>query len=221
VPPIVFSALRVFGEQRKLPVAISLTKQIRLDVDEKIFSLEFAVLDYTFPRRNRYAYMLEGVGNRWIDIGTKRDVTFTDLAPGNYALYVKGTNSDGIWGEKSASVRIMIPPPIWATWWFRGLVVLAFLGALFGAHRFRVRALEARERELEARVEEELSQIKILKGLLPICAVCKKVRDDSGYWNQMETYIREHSQADFSHGICPDCIPTIYPEYQGKTKKRA
>ena len=48
--------------------------------------------------------------------------------------------------------------------------------------------------------------MRVLSGLLPICAWCKKIRDDNGYWNQVETYIRERSEADFSHGICPDCV---------------
>jgi len=49
--------------------------------------------------------------------------------------------------------------------------------------------------------------------LIPICAYCKKVRNDEGYWNQIENYIREHSEADFSHGICPSCFQRLYPEY--------
>jgi len=53
---------------------------------------------------------------------------------------------------------------------------------------------------------------KTLKGFLPICASCKKIRDDKGYWNQIESYIRDHSEAEFSHGICPECIEKLYPE---------
>ena len=53
-------------------------------------------------------------------------------------------------------------------------------------------------------------------GLLPICSSCKKIRDDKGYWNQIEGYIREHSDATFSHGICPDCTKALYPEYYKK-----
>ena len=49
------------------------------------------------------------------------------------------------------------------------------------------------------------NEIKTLKGCIPICASCKKIRDDKGYWNQIESYIREHSEADFSHGLCPEC----------------
>jgi hypothetical protein len=64
-------------------------------------------------------------------------------------------------------------------------------------------------------VEEAVAHIKRLRGLLPICASCKKIRDDRGYWSQMEIYISQHSEADFSHSICPDCMKTLYPEYAG------
>ena len=56
-------------------------------------------------------------------------------------------------------------------------------------------------------------EIKTLQGILPICSCCKKIRDDKGYWNQLETYIHEHSAALFSHSICPDCMKKLYPEY--------
>lgn len=68
-------------------------------------------------------------------------------------------------------------------------------------------------------LKNALDEIKVLKGILPICMHCKKIRDDSGYWNQLETYIREHSGADFSHGICPDCLDEHYPGYCKKDGK--
>lgn len=74
----------------------------------------------------------------------------------------------------------------------------------------RSRSREERERLLRER-EKTLSEVKILSGLLPICASCKKIRDDSGYWNQIESYLMTHSQAEFSHGLCPDCMEKIYP----------
>ncbi len=71
----------------------------------------------------------------------------------------------------------------------------------------------ALERErLIADLRKALDEIKTLSGMLPICASCKKIRDDKGYWNQIETYIRERSEAEFSHGICPDCLGELYPE---------
>jgi hypothetical protein len=61
-------------------------------------------------------------------------------------------------------------------------------------------------------LEEVLGQVKTLRGLLPLCSYCKKVRDDQGYWNQIEAYVAEHSHADFSHGICPECARRYYPD---------
>jgi PAS domain S-box-containing protein len=72
-----------------------------------------------------------------------------------------------------------------------------------------------REREkLIGELREALAKIKTLKGLIPICAWCKKVRDDKGYWNEIEAYVREHSDADFTHGICPECLKDLMDKEQ-------
>jgi len=64
-----------------------------------------------------------------------------------------------------------------------------------------------------AQLKDALSKVKLLSGLLPICASCKKIRNDKGYWNQIESYVRDNSDAKFSHGICPDCVKKLYPGY--------
>jgi hypothetical protein len=70
-----------------------------------------------------------------------------------------------------------------------------------------------REREkLIKQLQKSLAEIKTLSGLLPICASCKKIRDDKGYWNQIESYITDHSEAKFSHGICQGCAKKLYPD---------
>jgi PAS domain-containing protein len=76
----------------------------------------------------------------------------------------------------------------------------------------RKRAEEERER-LIAELKEALANIKTLKGLIPICASCKKIRTDQGFWQQVEVYIREHSDVEFSHGLCPDCLKKLYPDF--------
>jgi PAS domain S-box-containing protein len=76
----------------------------------------------------------------------------------------------------------------------------------------RKRAEEERER-LIAELQAALAKVKTLSGLLPICASCKKIRDDKGYWHQVEVYVRNHSEAQFSHGLCPKCMKKLYPEY--------
>lgn len=72
-------------------------------------------------------------------------------------------------------------------------------------------AIEKNLTEERNRLIEAITEVKTLSGLLPICASCKKIRDDSGYWYQIEKYIQEHSEATFSHGICPDCAGKLYP----------
>ena len=72
-------------------------------------------------------------------------------------------------------------------------------------------AAQERERLLK-KLKDASEKIKILKGYLPICAHCKKIRDDSGYWHQVEAYIKAHSEAEFTHGLCPDCISELYPD---------
>ena len=73
-----------------------------------------------------------------------------------------------------------------------------------------------REEEERLKLIEELTEalrnIKTLRGLLPICASCKKIRDDRGYWQKVESYIAEHTNAAFTHGLCPDCLEKLYPE---------
>ncbi|MGO9016206.1 MAG: response regulator [Dissulfurispiraceae bacterium] len=76
--------------------------------------------------------------------------------------------------------------------------------------------LENEKEHLIRELQESLAKVKRLSGLLPICASCKKIRDDKGYWNQVETYLSEHSDAKFSHGICPECGKKLYPEFYDK-----
>jgi len=76
------------------------------------------------------------------------------------------------------------------------------------------RAVAEKEREeLISELREALAKVKTLSGLLPICASCKKIRDDSGYWNRIEDYICKHSEAEFTHGLCPECAKRLYPEF--------
>ena len=79
---------------------------------------------------------------------------------------------------------------------------------------------EAERENLIHQLEKALREVKALSGMLPICSSCKKVRDDRGYWNQIEEYITTHSQAQFSHGICPECMEHLYPDWVNKPKRR-
>jgi len=73
--------------------------------------------------------------------------------------------------------------------------------------------------ELIVQLQTALAEVKMLSGIIPICSGCKKIRDDKGFWNQVETYIQTHSLAKFSHGLCPDCITRLYPEIADDLKR--
>ena len=94
--------------------------------------------------------------------------------------------------------------------------VLARVAAHTALYTLR-QELEQKNRDLEA----ALSQVKRLSGLLPICAGCKKIRDDEGYWHSVEAYIANHSEAVFSHGLCADCMPKFYPGFARRPKDQA
>ena len=84
--------------------------------------------------------------------------------------------------------------------------------------------LDRREEELlglNKDLQSALAEVRELRGLIPICSACKKIRDDKGYWNQLEFYIEDHSRAEFTHGICPDCTRERYPDLEDEESGKA
>jgi len=79
---------------------------------------------------------------------------------------------------------------------------------------------EAERENLILELQNALLEVKTLSGLLPICSSCKKIRDDHGYWIQVETYISKHSEATFTHGLCPECLKQYYPEVYKRWKAK-
>lgn len=71
---------------------------------------------------------------------------------------------------------------------------------------------EAKKEQLINELQRAANEIKTLRGIVPICSYCKQIRDDKGFWNQVESYVRDHTEAEFSHGICPDCAKKHWPD---------
>lgn len=94
-------------------------------------------------------------------------------------------------------------------WGLAFTILSALLGLFWGKIRYTVKE----KSEAIVRLNKALEKVKTLSGFLPICASCKKIRDDKGYWNQIEAYISDHSEAEFSHGICPECCKKLYPDF--------
>ncbi len=159
IPPVVFTDLRIMNHSVRpgapgspLSRAITEITELTLSHRDSMVTFEFAALSYALPQKNRYAYRLEGFDERWNDLGTQRTATFTSLPPGRYVLHVRASNGDGVWNEEGARLRILVTPPWWGTWWFRGLLVGGALASAAGAaHRFSTirmrRDLERLERQ--------------------------------------------------------------------------
>lgn len=150
VPPVVITSFKIFDtDQSELLPATTKTKQINLSYKDNFFSFEFSALDFTRLGKNQYIYQLEGLNDNWIHCGTRRFVNFTNLDPGDYVFHVKGANSDGIWNEEGARVKLKIIPPFWETWWFYLSAVWITFVSIFGLYRYRLRINVKREVELE------------------------------------------------------------------------
>jgi hypothetical protein len=117
-------------------------------------------------------------------------------------LLEPGYTLEGLWFEREYK-----PDLRWVYWSlggaFAGLIVIG--GIALYIHRLYL-AMHAQARQLR----EAIAEIRTLQGIIPICSYCKKIRDDQGSWNQLETYIVAHSDAQFSHGICEECVTTHF-----------
>jgi len=174
IPPVAITAFIRYNTDEAEGVAIaekgiSAKKEIPVSYKDNILAFEFAALNYRNTFKNQYAYKLEGYSDKWIRLGTKRDVTFTNLDPGEYTLRVKGSNNDGVWNEEGTSIKITITPPWWKTWWAYTLYVLMFAGIILGYIRYKTQAqakelaLKNRELQQERQVTERLRQVDKLK----------------------------------------------------------
>ena len=165
-PPVALTGLQLSGRAGEARIAgspspdRSPTRELRLSYRQDFVTFSFAALNYILPEKNQYAYRLEGLDASWRAAGNAHSATYTRLPPGSYVFRVRAANNDGVWNEQGASLRVVVTPPFWATWWFR-LAALGVLGAaLSAAYLMRVRSLRARERELAQRVEERTSELK-------------------------------------------------------------
>ncbi len=150
--PIQFADSSIGMHDFILPRPISQMQEIRLPYRYRMLSFDYVALNYLLPEKNQYAYMMEGFDESWIQAGKTRSATYTNLSPGTYTFRVKASNNDGVWNEKGTSLKIVIDPPWYRSWWafvLYGTLISSVLGLFLYA---RVRKV-AREYETQARIE--------------------------------------------------------------------
>jgi signal transduction histidine kinase/CheY-like chemotaxis protein/ligand-binding sensor domain-containing protein len=168
IPPVYITDFHVFNKavvpgtakNSLLKEHPSEVKEITLSYKESVFTFEFAALNFTLPEKNQYAYKLENFDKEWNYVGNKRTATYTNLDAGEYVFHVIASNNDGAWNKTGATVKIIITPPFWLTWWFRTIAVLSIIGGIFMFYRFRTRNIKKQNRKLEKQVAERTLEEK-------------------------------------------------------------
>jgi signal transduction histidine kinase/ligand-binding sensor domain-containing protein/ActR/RegA family two-component response regulator len=166
LPPVVITDFYLFNKPVKIgakdsPLKQSIieTQNLTLSYDQSVITFEFAALDYAMSGNNQYAYMLEGFDKTWNYVGNQRKASYTNLDPGEYVFKVKASNNDGIWNEEGTSIKVVITPPFWKTWWFISLAVLALANAILFVYKLRVKAINKQKILLETQVKERTAEV--------------------------------------------------------------
>ena len=177
IPPVLITKFIRFSDENDgnqiIDRTISVKDNISLSYKDDILSFEFAALSFDPDLKFEYSYILEGFNNNWINIGSKRNVTFTNLDPGNYNFKVKACNEDGKWCADYASIKFFISPPWWSTAWAYFGYGILFISVLYGIRRYELNRRKEKEdrRILEIenkRKTKELEQARKLQlSMLP------------------------------------------------------
>ncbi|MCU0426728.1 MAG: ATP-binding protein [Candidatus Kapabacteria bacterium] len=160
-PPVVLTAFKKFNKPAPPDTIISEKRELHLSVDDSFIAFEFAALSFSLPEKIRYYCKLENFDTDWIDVGTKREVTYTNLEAGEYVLHVRSTNYDGIRSEEGARLHIIIHPHWWQTLWAKiaAFVLVVFCGVWL--YKWRLRTIEARQQELERTIAERTAELSV------------------------------------------------------------
>ncbi len=163
VPSVVLTSFKKFNK----PVDMNLLgdslmpakRELHLSVDDTFISFEFAALSFTLPHKISYSCKLEGFDENWIDVGNKREATYTNLDAGEYTFRVRATNYDGVWNDEGTRLRVIIHPHWWQTWWAKSLALLLSGLVVFIGYKWRIRSIESRSEALEQTVGERTAAL--------------------------------------------------------------
>lgn len=171
VPPVAITNFQVHNKDLKIKdkkgmkKAVGFTDEIILTHRQNVLSIEYAALSYNSPLKNQYRYMLEGFDLEWNEVGNQQKAGYTNLPAGEYLFRVAGSNNDGVWNEKEATLRIRVLPPFWLSAWayfFYAVIIVAAVSYSFYTYRKKVeRKNRQRIKELQQEKEEELYKAKI------------------------------------------------------------
>lgn len=164
LPRVVLTDFKVLNQSRWFGTSPELIKEITLNHCDNVFSFEFAALHFNNPQDNRYRHRLYGFNKNWVEAGTERKVTYTNLDAGRYTFEVMACNADGVWNPEPLIIRLRLLPPPWLTWWAYSLYALAAASLLWAFYSWRKRRWQLKAQlamgQQEAERLKELDQFK-------------------------------------------------------------
>jgi signal transduction histidine kinase/ligand-binding sensor domain-containing protein/CheY-like chemotaxis protein/AraC-like DNA-binding protein len=143
---------------------ISVTKEITLPHDFSVVTFDFVALNFTKSEKNQYAFYLKNYDEDWRYVQDQRTATYTNLNPGEYEFFVKGSNNDGLWNEQGTSIVLTVLPPYWKTWWFRAIIVILIWSGFTLLFMIRTRMIKHQKMELEKLVAERTRELQLQKS---------------------------------------------------------
>jgi PAS domain S-box-containing protein len=160
VPPVVLTEVLKFNDPVDFGRPLTEVRDITLGYRDYVVAFEFAALDFTASEKNHYRHQLEGFDRQWVDSGTLRRATYTNLEPGSYRFRVRASNNDGVWNDAGLELAIRVLPPPWKTWWAYGLYSLAAgcAALLFTRAQGKKRQRAAELARTNAVLQEEIGQ---------------------------------------------------------------
>ena len=216
-PRVVATAVQVGGERRLVADPLAFDR-LQLSMRDRVFGVEVASLDYAAPARNRFEHRLEGFDDAWVPLGTRREITYTNLDAGSYTLHVRGTNRDQAWSPEVLQLQVEVTPQWWASAPMKllyGLLALALVAVPIAAHRRKVAREQQYTRELAER--EERLRVAIwgsgdefwdwnIPERQPLSPRCRRAIA----WRKAAKHVHEHGDAMApGQSIHPDDLPRV------------
>jgi len=167
-PTTVITTFKILNKPETSDLNIYNGEPIKLSFNDAFFSIEFASLSYLLPEKNQYKYKLEGFDKDWINAGTRREVTYTNLEGGDYTFLVLGSNNHGVWSTAPASLKITVIPPWWKTVMFKILASVFIAILIVSFFHLKTYRIKVKNRLLEARVIERTHKIEQQKREIEI-----------------------------------------------------
>ncbi len=159
IPEIVITSIEKENQTGKHLLNVPENNEIVLTHNDYVLSIDYASLDYTHPEKNKYAYEMIGLSDKRVEYGNRRHVTFLNLPPGDYEFRVYGTNSDVVWNETPAILKIAVLPPWWKSRYAYATYIVLLIFLFFFYIKFRERRLKYEKRILEEKVQERTREI--------------------------------------------------------------